>query len=312
MRVATFNLQRLRLRLRDGRAQFDGASDSDVPGAGNIASPVLDRMDRELTAMVIRHLDADVIALQEVFDQQTLDRFHDEFLADGTVEPWPHRICMEGNDGRGFDVALLSRLPLHDVRSHAAVTCADLGLEPLTGHDPTERIFRRDCLRARIGPLTIYVCHFKAPYPDRDRSFFLRRREAEAVRLLVEQDMAGLHEPRWLIAGDLNEHTAGQESEEVAIAPLLDDEFAVDLVERIPKGERWTYRDPATGLYSHPDRLLASPALAAAFPDAVPKTLREGLELAVSQFKGPHLAGVGDSRPHASDHAALWMDLTGL
>lgn len=312
MRIATFNVQRLRLRLRDDTAQFDGACDDDIPETSTVETPGLDRKDRELTAAVIRHLDADVIALQEVFNQQTLDHFHDEFLTDGNVDPWPHRLCMQGNDGRGFNVALMSRLPLSDVRSHANVTCADLGLEPLADHSPEERIFRRDCLRAVVGPLTIYVCHFKAPYPDKDRSFFLRRREAEAVRLIVEQDMSDRAEPLWLIAGDLNEPASEQTGREEAISPLLDKGFATNLVDRIPEEERWTFHDPATGTYSHPDAFLASPALASAFPHAVPNLLREGMELALTRYAGPHLAEVGQRRPHASDHAALYVDFVGI
>ena len=312
MRVATFNIQRLRLRQRIGKAQLDGACDGDFPENGNAETPALDRKDRELTAAVIKRLNADVIALQEVFDQQTLDYFHDELLLDSGVDPWPHRLCLQGNDGRGFDVALMSRIPLSDVRSHANVTCADLGLEPLAEHGPDERIFRRDCLRATAGSLTIYVCHFKAPYPDKDRSFFLRRREAEAVRLLIERDMSGRADPLWLIAGDLNEPAGEQESGEKAIAPLLDKGFATDLLSRIPESERWTFHDPATGTYSHPDALLASPALAAAFPNTVPSLVREGMELAAARYAGPHLAGLGRHRPHASDHAALCVDFLGI
>ncbi len=312
MRVATFNVQRLRLRERAGEARFDGAKDDDHPVSGKPETPGLDLQDRELTAAVIKHVDADVIAMQEVFDQRTLDRFHDDFLRDGSVAPWPHRICKPGNDGRGLDVAVMSRLPMSDVRSHAGLTCNEVGLEPLPGHGPEERIFRRDCLRVGIGPLTLYACHFKAPYPDRERAFFLRRREAQAVRYLIERDMAGKADPLWLIAGDLNEPAPDHRKRESAIAPLLENGFATDLLDRIGASERWTFRDPASGGYSHPDALLASPALAAAFPDAVPVLLREGLELAVRRSSQARLAQVGEHRPHASDHAAVAIDFPGL
>jgi endonuclease/exonuclease/phosphatase family metal-dependent hydrolase len=305
-------VQRLRLRQRAGEAHFDGAKDDDYTASRRIETPKLDLKDRELTAAVIKRTDADVIALQEVFDQRTLDRFHDEFLLDGSVAPWPHRVCKPGNDGRGFDVAVMSRIPLSDVRSHATLTCGDVGLEPMPGHGSEERIFRRDCLRVGIGPLTIYVCHFKAPYPDSERAFLLRRREAEAVRFLVEQDMSGKADPLWLIAGDLNEPAQEHEGREKAIAPLLENGFALDLINRIRARDRWTFRDPASGRYSHPDALLASPALAAAFPDAVPNLVREGMELAASRSTGPRFAQVGQSRPHASDHAAVSIDFLRL
>lgn len=51
MRIATFNLQNLRLRTRGGRLVLDGATDQDTPGT---ARPVaLDIADREKTAQVI-------------------------------------------------------------------------------------------------------------------------------------------------------------------------------------------------------------------------------------------------------------------
>ena len=72
MRIATFNVQNLRLRHPDGGDRLDGARDGDA-----VEDSALDPMDRRLTAAVIRDVRADVIALQEVFDDETLDHFHD-------------------------------------------------------------------------------------------------------------------------------------------------------------------------------------------------------------------------------------------
>ncbi len=209
MRIASFNLQRLRMRRQDGITRMDGARDADTPEEESGPTPEIDHQDRRLTAKVIRAIDADCYAFQEVFDRASLDYFHDAFLLPSGARPWPWRECIEGNDGHSFDVALMSRLPLQDVASHAALTCGELGLEPLPGHGPDEPVFRRDCLRASIGPLTVYACHFKAPYPDEERAWFLRRREAQAVRMLVERDMAGRDDPLWLVLGDLNEPAHG-------------------------------------------------------------------------------------------------------
>jgi len=40
--------------------------------------------------------------------------------------------------------------------------------------------------------------------------------------------------------------------------------------------------------------------------------VREGLGRESARYRGPRLAGVGTHRPHASDHAALAIDLEGL
>ena len=309
MRIATFNVQNLRLRHPDGGDQLDGARDRDVPKDEGPAAEALDPVDRRLTAAVIRDLGADVVALQEVFDTETLDHFHDRILLPAEVAPYPHRVCLPGNDGRGLDVALMSRVPIVEIASHAGLTAGDVGLDPPEGFG-SQPVFRRDCLVVDLGALTLFVCHFKAPWPDADAAWPVRRVEAETVRRLVEMRFEDPAEAFWLILGDLNDPdppgTPGR-----AIAPL-EDPFAVDLSLRMARDERWTFHDPDTGRHSLPDAILASPRLAAACPDAVPWVVREGLSLEAGRRAGERLPEVGDHRPHASDHAALVVDLPGL
>jgi endonuclease/exonuclease/phosphatase family metal-dependent hydrolase len=305
VRIATFNVQNLRLRHAGGD-RLDGARDGDVAEDADPAAARLDPIDRRLTARVLRDVDADVVALQEVFDRATLDHFHDRWLVPAGVAPYPHRVCLPGNDGRGLDVALMSRRPLARVASHAGVTPADLGLAvapPLRADQP---IFRRDCLRATVGALTLFICHFKATSPDPAAAWPVRRLEAIAVRHLVEHNFP--EGGCWLVLGDLNE--PAELGGERAIAPLL--EIAVDLAARMPEAERWTYHDTRSGRYSLPDALLASPTLARDWPEARPWVVREGLGREATRYAGPHLSGVGGHRPHASDHAALVMELAGL
>jgi hypothetical protein len=301
MRIATFNVQNLRLRHAGGADRLDGARDGDRPEDAG-----LDPVDRRLTAAVIRDLRADVIALQEVFDADTLAHFHDRVLLPAGVAPYPFRICLPGNDGRGLDVALMSRVPPGRVTSHAALRAADFGL-PGDG-DGDQPVFRRDCLAVELGPLTLFVCHFKAPWPDAAASWPVRRREAEAVRRIVEARFDDPAEALWLVAGDLNDpDPPGAPGR--AIAPL-EPPFTVDLVGRMPPGERWSIHDPESGRRFMPDALLASPRLGRDWPDAVPAVLREGLSREAGP--GPRLREVGEHRPHASDHAALVVEFPGL
>lgn len=304
MRIATFNVQNLRLRHSDGADRLDGARDGDMPE--NVG---LDPIDRRLTASVIRDLDADVLALQEVFDAATLDHFHDRLLLSTGLAPYPFRICLPGNDGRGLDVAVLSRVPPGRVTSHASLRAADLGL---AARDPVgdQPVFRRDCLVVEVGPITLFVCHFKAPWPDAAASWPVRRLEAEAVRRIVEARFDDPDEAFWLILGDLNDPDPPGAAAR-AIAPL-EAPFAVDLARRMPETERWTLHDPATGLRFMPDGMLASPRLARDWPDAVPRAVREGLGLEAGPAAGLRLAGVGEHRPHASDHAALVVAFEGI
>ncbi|MBT8458761.1 MAG: endonuclease/exonuclease/phosphatase family protein [Boseongicola sp.] len=306
MRVATLNVQNLRLLRSDGQDQLHGAWDSDAP-----EDEILDPIDRRLTAELLTELNADVVALQEVFDLETLDYFHQNYLLPGGAQPFPHRICVPGNDGRGLDVALISRPPISTFKSHASVTLTEVDIDPPEGVNPDLPVFRRDCLMVSIGPLTLFVCHFKSPYPDARKAWTTRRLEALATRRLIESNFKNPSEGLWAVLGDLNEPSVSCAGGQRAIEPL-ESGFAIDLMLRLPKKERWTYYDPNSDLYHCPDAILASPALAKLCVGTKPLVVRKGLGVEASRFQGARLSGVGSHRPHASDHAAVVIDFPEL
>lgn len=310
MRIATFNVQNLRLRHPGGKARLDGARDYDVPEDNTPEATALDLADRRLTGRILAETEADVICLQEVFNLETLDFFHDHLMRHARAYPYPYRICLPGNDGGGRDLAVLSRRPLQDVQSHAHLVPADLGLTPPNGTRADTPVFRRDCLTFRVGDLSVFLCHFKAPWPDKTRAWPIRRMEALATRRLIEMKHGTDPDALWLVLGDLNE-PGGQDSETPAIAPLLPP-FAVDLLKRMPESERWTYYDAQEDRYSCPDALLASSALAQRWPEAVPKAVRAGLDRTATRAHVSRLTDVGGHRPHASDHVALVVEFAGL
>ncbi|MCB1389551.1 MAG: endonuclease/exonuclease/phosphatase family protein [Rhodobacteraceae bacterium] len=302
MRLLTFNLQNLRLRRPGGRERLDGARD----GFDAVAprDRALDYADRRLTAAVLARADADVCALQEVFDRETLDYFHDHLLRATGVTPWPWRACLPGNDGAGRDLALMARRPFA-ATSHAALLPGALGIEGMAGARADLRVFSRDLLSADLGAIDLWVVHFKAPHPDPAAAWQRRRVEAEAVKRLIDRRYADPAAACWLVLGDLNDP---REAGARAVAPLLAP-YGVDLVERMAPGERWTWA--GEGRRGCPDAMIASPSLAARFPRAVPRAIRAGMERDAGGAQ-PRLADVGDLRPRASDHAALVLDLPGL
>jgi len=301
MKILSFNIQNLRLRRAGGGQRLDGARDRDEPGE----SPAFDRADRRLAAALLAQARADLVLLQEVFDADTLVWFNTRLLPAAGLPAYPHAHCPPGNDGRGLDIAVLSRLPVR-VTSNAHLTAAHLGLEAAL---PDQPVFRRDCLEVDTGGLTVFACHFKAPYPDPAAAWPVRRLEAQATRTVIERRFPDPAGATWLIGGDLND--PGAPGAAMATAPLLPP-FSVDLMQRLPEADRWTYHDIHSGRYSQPDTLLASAALAARYPNTQPKVLRAGLAYEATRHKGEHLPGVGRHRPHASDHAALMLDLPGL
>ncbi|MDA7427219.1 endonuclease/exonuclease/phosphatase family protein [Primorskyibacter aestuariivivens] len=305
MRIATYNLQNLRLRRRQGVVALDGAVDADM---GAQSSAVLDVEDRMLAARVIAAANADLVALQEVFDRDTLDHFHNRFLRVADVASYPHRICLPGNDGRGLNVAALSRVAPQAVTSHAAHSGAALGLMDLPPDLRDKPLFRRDCLQLDFAALSVFICHFKAPYPDPDRARQVRQAEARGVRAVIERAFEHPAEARWIILGDFNEPAS--EASPAALAPLADG-FAVDLMARGGGTPAWTYETPDTHLLSRPDRVLVSPALATAFPGVVPQVIRQGMAADVRRH-GPSPRARLTGRPHASDHALVHVTFPGL
>lgn len=303
MRVLTFNVQNLRLRHPGGQDRLDGARDLDDDHDSRARS--LDFADRRLTAAVLARADADVCALQEVFDRASLDYFHNHLLRGAGAAPWPYRACLPGNDGAGRDLAVMARRSFA-VTSHARLLPGDLGLAGLAGTRADRPVFCRDCLRVELGALVLFLVHFKAPYPDPQAAWDQRRAEALAVRRLIEQRFTDPARALWLVLGDLNDPHAQPVR---AVAPLLAP-FAVDLTDRMADAERWTWWHPE-GDRGCPDAMLASPALAARWPDAVPRAIRAGLGRDAGGGQD-RLPDVGADRPHASDHAALVIDLPGL
>lgn len=308
MRIATFNVQNLRLRTRDGQSLLDAATDSDASEPER--SDALALADRVKTAEVIAAANADVVALQEVFDIGTLDFFHDRFLVPAGSRPYAYRYCLKGNDGRGLNVAALSRRPADFVTSYADKTGEDLNLGNLKPELEQNPIFRRDCLEVNLATVTLFICHFKAPYPDPAKALAVRSAEARAVKRIIEMRFPKPEGANWVLLGDLNEPTHNTNQTASAL-DILRDGFAIDLLDRLPPGRGWTYEMPRSHLHTRPDRIFLSPALAEAYPDARPQVIRFGMDAARPISEGGKLDDPS-AHPRASDHALVFTDLPGL
>lgn len=309
MRLATFNLQNLRLRRRQGRLVLDGAVDQDFDHRPRSIDQNI--ADRQLTAKIIATAQADVVALQEVFDMETLNFFCDHFLLQAGSHYYPARICLPGNDGRGLNVAVLSKRKSVHVKSHAHLTGADFGLTDLPADLRDHRLFRRDCLDLEFETFTLFVCHFKAPYPDLDKAHIVREAEARAVRKIVETRFAKPEDERWVIIGDFNEPTTGYEAAPSALAPLKQG-FSIDLLDRLALGTDWTFEVPDTHVHSRPDRIFLSPRLAREYPEVVPQVVRTGMTRYLSEPGSVASRDELKIQSHASDHALVYADFPGL
>jgi predicted extracellular nuclease len=205
--------------------------------------------DRSLITNRILSRDPDVLAVQEVEDKDTLDRFVHEYLKDR----YPHRVVVDANDKRLIDVGIMSKLPF------GAITSWQHYVHPAK---PDEKVFSRDLLQTEIlSPdrsrtlLTLYVTHSKSKYIDwrlrgakkeeqQQKDNELRKRQSEAVVQIVGRTAAA--GSRYLIAGDLNDVP---ESE--PLSPLLvpsNQLGLVNLADRLEAEDRWSVRHKETGL----------------------------------------------------------------
>ena len=354
IRIATFNVENLLRRFQPERDRRTGQWVPD-PAVGlydhesEVEARLIERAfqvgvsddQRQLTAQAIRDTDADVIALQEIDDLRALRYFHDRYVRRAVEEPYEHFALLEGNDGRGIEVAAMSRrgFPIR-VMSHASLTYRDLHLynDDLRrwGAREDDRIFKRDCLEVEVDVegrlLTLFVCHLKSMGDGRDKTMAIRRAEARAVRRLVEDKYGpDVGHANWIILGDMNDYRQRlkllrgaegrlvptiEDMEATGLDPFFADHFAINLVERLRPTERWTHYYAEERELAQLDYIFASPGLARANPDVRPEIVRHGLPYRVPM---EDMAGegvtvrryprIGFDRPKASDHCPVVVAL---
>ncbi len=158
----------------------------------------------ELEALVdvIRSLDADLLALQEVENRGGLRRLKSRFLKE---LHYRDPVLYEGNDLRGIDVALLSRFPVGQVTSYRHIQFP-------RGDGKTTR-FSRDLIRVRVRPaadlwIDIYVVHLKSGSKGSDRE--KRKAEATKVREILDTECQKDPRYRFIILGDFNDRRSSE------------------------------------------------------------------------------------------------------
>jgi endonuclease/exonuclease/phosphatase family metal-dependent hydrolase len=240
-----------------------------------------DAKARAWIARRIAALAADVLALQEVEDQDALDAFdRDELTPLGAS--YPFRAVIEGNDPRRIDVAIASRIPLGRVSSWRFRPDPD---------DAGGRVFSRDLLQVELRtssrPVHLFINHLKSNFITDEfrlsaaqrqaaREAITRRRTRQAETVATIIDSLRLRS-RIIVLGDMNDDPTSP-----CLAPFADS----GLVEHITHattlpgpnragtliGDRfsnlsaaaWTHRFKPTGpaIFSLYDQIWTSPDLA--------------------------------------------------
>ncbi|MDA0659200.1 MAG: endonuclease/exonuclease/phosphatase family protein [Planctomycetota bacterium] len=240
VRVATFNVKNL----------FDAVDD---PYTDDETTPTKPRAELEKIARTMRAVDADVWALQEVEDRRYLERFVAAFLPD---LDYSQVVLMEGNDGRGIDVAVLSRLPVGPVVSHRH--------QPFPGVKGRPQRFSRDVLRVTLEPkerlpFEMWVVHLKSNADGREHAEPIRTAEVVALRQIYQTQLTVDPQARILLCGDFNDTV-----ESASLQPLRHGSDAPrTLFTDVPLADRITYsREPYRSMI---DFIFAAPGMEPSF-----------------------------------------------
>ncbi|MDG2380389.1 MAG: endonuclease/exonuclease/phosphatase family protein [Pirellulaceae bacterium] len=237
--VGSFNLLNL----------FD---DRDDPYRSDESTAAKPRAQLAKAAARIRAMNADVLALQEVESRGYLQRFVDVFLA---KSGYRHVVLLEGNDARGIDVALLSRVPIGRVSSHRHKTFVDARGKP--------RRLSRDLLQVEIlprngAPFEVWVVHLKSNSGGREAAEPIRLSEVTQIRKIYDDAVANHPTARILLCGDFNDTLESATISRMLASPQNSLQSLLD-----GQSDRVTYnRRPYQSMI---DFIFASPAMAKSF-----------------------------------------------
>lgn len=299
------------------RGRTDGAT-MKVVAAGRsswigwleLKTDAVDEKATRHTAQVVSEVNADVIATVEVEGRRALNEFSRDLLAGGDHGGYAHVMAIPGNDSRGINVGVMSRpeYPVTTMRTHVDDT------------DTGGLIFCRDCAEYTFATpagttLLLLVCHFKSKgYGSETEE--KRRREADRVAAIyTERRAQGFS--HIVVAGDLNDTPDSK-----PLASLLAGTDLRDISDRpgFDTGTVPGYTGPpllgtyGSGIPEKIDYILLSPVLY----DKVTGggIFRKGVWTSSRNAKWEpypdlqHLNKAEGQVQAASDHAAIWADLT--
>lgn len=275
-----------------GRADWSGALEL-------VEVPVDDEAMRN-TARVVADLQTDLLAVIEAENRPALAAFNDEIVKAVGGQPFANVMLIDGNDSRGIDVGLLTKAayPIGPMRSHVD----DRDAEGV-------RVFSRDCPEFGVvlpdgRTLWVLVNHLKSKgYGSPAATAARRRLQAERVKGIYEA-LVARGESLIAVVGDFNDTPASQ-----PLAPLLAHTDLKDAFEHPAfddGGHPGTYGSCTAA--NKIDYLLLSPALFSGVQGG--GVWRQGMWPGVKPAKWPVYPTLTRPAQGASDHAAVWVDLT--
>ena len=228
---------------------------------------------------VIRELQADVLVMQEMGPRPYLEELQRDLATEGM--DYPVAVLLEGPDPDRH-VAMLSRLPLVEVRQHR-----ELDFKYIDGREVVKRGLLEAVFETAHGPVTLWALHLKSRYTDREddpASAQRRAGEAMAIREFILRRHPDPEEAQFVILGDFND------TKRSAALRYLTRKGPGRIAELLPavdsRGEAWTHHYRREDAYTRVDHVLVSPGLLYAVK-----------ERRVQIHDGPGVRAASDHRP---------------
>jgi endonuclease/exonuclease/phosphatase family metal-dependent hydrolase len=293
------NKGRLLKRPKQGPVEVVAGGRGDWIGWVELKTEAVDDTAQMNTARVVRDVGADLLGVIEADDRIALKRFNQQLLPAVGGGRYDHTLLIDGNDERGIDVGFMTRgFAVANIRTH------------VEDRKNGSTVFSRDCPEYEVvlpsgERLLVLVNHFKS-------KGFGTQADSNAKRLLQAETVRAIYEERRLagtgliaVIGDLND-TPGS----APLAPLLADGLALRDVSAHPNyqndGRPGTFGNGAKS--QKIDYILLSPALFDKVTAA--GVFRTGVWGGKHGTLWPIYPEMTKPEHAASDHAAIWVDLS--
>jgi endonuclease/exonuclease/phosphatase family metal-dependent hydrolase len=276
--IATFNCENLfrRFKFNDNLAK-DKVDDAVLNGfiLNTKLFDTVPQPERILTAKVLRDTKADIIALQEVENLDTLKNFCSEY---NLSSKYKYKLLIDGNDPRLIDVAVLSKYPFERIVTHQFLR-----------NTANQELFSRDCLEVEFDiegkPFFLFINHLKSMFdlanPDtgRKNTAAKRKEQVKGIQTIVEDRLGTtLNTAAFAILGDFNDYPSSDSS----LKKLFESEYVKNVIDQLPEAEKWTHfwdnsKLPEEEKYKQLDYIWLSKAVVDANPSLKPVINRQGL-----------------------------------
>ncbi|MCA1703074.1 MAG: endonuclease/exonuclease/phosphatase family protein [Actinobacteria bacterium] len=295
------NRGRLLKRPKGGGLEVIASGRDDWIGWVELETEPVNELATRHTAMVMRDVDAHVMAVIEADNRIALRDFSAILLRQVGATPFEHVMLIDGNDDRGIDVGMLTRKghEIIGVRSHVD-----------DGEGQT-RIFSRDCpeytIRTPSGDqVVLLVNHLKSKGYGKQKDNNARRERQAAEVAKIYRRLRDEGQRNVAVVGDLNDTPDSR-----PLKPLAEDTDLRDVSEHptfVSDGRPGTY---AGGSKSNKlDYILLSPALFKKVTSAT--VFRKGVWGGKHGTLFEHYPTMTKASEAASDHAAIYADIAGL